>query len=52
MLKILRKATVSFIMSVHMEHLVSQWRDFLGIWYLWICFRKFFKKSFIKTEQE
>ena len=39
----LRKATVSFVMSVCMKQLGSHWKDFHEIWYLSI-FRKSVKK--------
>ena len=41
---ILRGATVSFVMSVRVEHLGSQWADFHEIWYFSI-----FRKTVDKT---
>jgi hypothetical protein len=43
----LRKATISFVMSVRMEHLVSHWTDFHEFLYLSI-FRK--KTRFLKIQ--
>jgi len=46
-LKKYRKATINFVVSVHvsvrMEQLSSHWRDFHEIWYLNI-FRKYLEK--------
>jgi hypothetical protein len=49
----LRKATISFVMSVRMEHLGSHWTDIQEILYMYI-FRKSVAKnsSFIKVGQE
>jgi len=48
----LRKATISYVMSVCMAHLGSPWTDFHEIWYL--CFSKICREnsSFIKIWQE
>ena len=41
----LRKATISFVMSVRMEQLGSHWADFHEIWYL-----RIFRKSVAKIQ--
>jgi hypothetical protein len=47
----LRKDTLSFIMHVRMEQLVSHWTDFHEIWYLSIL-RKHVKKIQISLESD
>jgi hypothetical protein len=51
----LRKATISFVVSVRMRQLGSLWADFHGIWY-WSIFLKCVEKMnfiiFIKIWQE
>ena len=39
-----RKATISFVMSVRMDHLGSRWKDFHEVWYLSIFFENLYRK--------
>ena len=47
----LRKAAVSFVMSVRMEQLVHHWTDFHEIWYLSI-FRKYVEKLQVSLKSD